>query len=172
MFIGAPGGISPNDMGITCAELVTRHCMISFDDLMQTYCISPLDGLVFYRVDGVTRLRYKQLVAVEDTMISIKVNGEELAVKIFNGSQKGIVYEYEPSHRLVTVGNGEDSTIKLDFLKSEVQFRIEYGNRWEIGVSTGEIWLQICKTTPISSDLTYKLGTGYLKAHILKNSLM
>ena len=32
MFIGTNGGHNKNDLEITCAGLVNRHCMLSFED--------------------------------------------------------------------------------------------------------------------------------------------
>ena len=82
MFIGSDGGNSTNDMEITCAGLVARHCMLSFDNRSQCYCITPLDGLVFYRINGQTKLQYKQYVLFDDIRVLIKVDRESSTLEL------------------------------------------------------------------------------------------
>ena len=80
-------------------------------------------------------------------------------------------YEFKPKNMSISVGNSANCDIKLDFLKTHLRFTIEYNGMdgWDIKADNSikensGTWLQITKKTPISSNLSYKLGSGYLKA--------
>lgn len=101
----------------------------------------PLDGLVFYQIDGVTRLRRKQVVELDATSwVIIEASSKLLKLEFFDCPINRKVYEIEPEDEMVTVGSSEECNISLDFLKSHLEFVIEYNGSdgWDIS-STNSI---------------------------------
>ena len=72
--------------------------------------------------------------------VIIQTKPKLLQLEFFDCPINRKVYEFEPEDKIVTVGSSEECNIKLDFLKSHLEFVIEYNgvDGWDIS-STNSI---------------------------------
>ena len=100
--------------------------MIRWDNEEHVYMMSPINGAVSFEIQGAAMLKPRDTVIFDNNKLNITKLGEDLQLQFEDGVLAGSTYKYTPKDKFITIGRLCDSTIRLDYLKSRQQFKIEY----------------------------------------------